>query len=546
MRNTTASPTQKSVTDIAREALLLLGSRRTPPSPEAFTSAFYEIAGISPQGASPAPGEALADNKLTESSIRNKFVTAVAALEDCAFHLTLYKNEKFDLKNTIFPSSQTNKFKQYSQILGDFLTTRKPHASDHAASGNGEAQIPDATALREILIRKLSSALPALLRDSQDLAEEADHLGQALRTLENNTGGNITRALYEFCEKIEKKSSNSVDQQELLLRLFRLLLVNIGNLLEDDSWLRGQIESMQDVISGPINTDMLEHMEASLNDVIYKQGILRQSLNDARESTRQLQVSFVDQLTHITESTGSYQSDIRNFSENIRSANNMSELNEMLESIIDKTDAIQADAYVSFSQMQAAQNMVDEAELRIKSLESQLEKVSELVREDMLTGSLNRRGMEEAFEREIIRSERNGTPLCVAFLDLDDFKNINMTYGHFAGDEALVHLVRTIKACLRPTDVVARYGGEEFIIIFPETPLSLAVSTMQRMQRELTKHFFMYKQQRILFTFSAGVSLHVRGETWAAVSHRANEAMGVAKREGKNRVFTAEHPNNLA
>ena len=542
MKKQAASHTQKSVTDIAREALILLGSRRTPPSPEAFARAFHEIAGIASQSDFSSIAEVSDNAETGEAAIRKKFVTAVSALEDCALHLTLFNNEKFDLENSLFPASQTNKFKQYSQILGDFLNKPRALVTDRFSFSDEEPSTGDPYILREIMIRTLSVAVPALLYDSQDLAAEADRLGRALGTLEDQKTSDIARALKEFCEKIELQGSSSAQQLEMLLRLFRLLLKNIGSLLDEDSWLKGQIESMRELISGPINIGTLEFMEASLNDVIYKQGLLRQSLNDARESTRQLQVSFVDQLTHITESTESYHSDIKNFSQHVRSVNNMNELNEMLETIMFKTDAIQADTYVSYNQMQSAQIMVDEAKIRIKTLESQLEKVSELVREDMLTGSLNRRGMEEAFEREIVRSERNGTPLSVAFLDVDDFRHINMTYGHFAGDEALIHLVRTIKDGLRPTDVVARYGGEEFIVIFPETDLDVAVTTMQRMQRELTRHFFMHKQKKIVFTFSAGVALHASGERWDAVSHRANEAMRVAKRKGKNRVFAAATP----
>ena len=63
--------------------------------------------------------------------------------------------------------------------------------------------------------------------------------------------------------------------------------------------------------------------------------------------------------------------------------------------------------------------------------------MSELVREDQLTGSLNRRGLDDVFERETARADRRGTPLCVALLDLDDFKRLNDTYGHLAGDSAL-------------------------------------------------------------------------------------------------------------
>ena len=102
--------------------------------------------------------------------------------------------------------------------------------------------------------------------------------------------------------------------------------------------------------------------------------------------------------------------------------------------------------------------------------------MSELVREDQLTGSLNRRGLDDVFERERARADRRGTPLCIAMLDLDDFKRLNDTYGHLAGDDALSHLVKVVKDTLRSMDVIARFGGEEFLILLPETTVEAAAA----------------------------------------------------------------------
>jgi len=157
-----------------------------------------------------------------------------------------------------------------------------------------------------------------------------------------------------------------------------------------------------------------------------------------------------------------------------------------------------------------------------------------------LTGSLNRRGLDDVFERELARAERRNTPLCVAMLDLDDFKRLNDTHGHTAGDEALIHLVRVIKDTLRTMDVIARFGGEEFLIILPETTMEDAMQTVTRVQRELTKRIFMHNNERLLITFSAGVALRVGLEDQGSMIKRADEALYKAKRAGKNRVVAAE------
>ena len=164
-----------------------------------------------------------------------------------------------------------------------------------------------------------------------------------------------------------------------------------------------------------------------------------------------------------------------------------------------------------------------------------------LVRNDQLTGTLNRRGLEEAFENEVARSRRRKSPLCVAMLDIDNFKKLNDSLGHDAGDAALIHLVTIIRETLRPQDTLARFGGEEFIIILPDTMLEDAKTAIVRLQRELTKRYFLHENEKVLITFSAGVTDHRSDDTQASVTKRADDAMFAAKKAGKNRVVTGNN-----
>jgi diguanylate cyclase (GGDEF)-like protein len=186
-----------------------------------------------------------------------------------------------------------------------------------------------------------------------------------------------------------------------------------------------------------------------------------------------------------------------------------------------------------------AREQAESAERKVKLLRTELGQISELVREDKLTGALNRRGLDEAFAREVARSERRLSPLCVALLDLDDFKKINDTYGHQTGDNALVHLTRVIKETLRPNDIFSRYGGEEFLILLPDSGMIEAVAAISRLQRELARRPFIHGENSIAITFSAGVALRKTGETGESVIARADNAQYQAKQAGKNRVISA-------
>ena len=165
-----------------------------------------------------------------------------------------------------------------------------------------------------------------------------------------------------------------------------------------------------------------------------------------------------------------------------------------------------------------------------------LAKVSEEVRTDHLTRALNRNGLESAFYQESDKALSDGSSLCLALLDIDNFKSLNERHGHDAGDDALVHLSKVIREALRPTDVLARLAGEEFVILMPNTALDVAVGMAEKLQRQLTRQFFLHGLEKLFVTFSAGVT-HVKGdEQQQAVIDRAEQALNHAKRLGKNRV----------
>jgi diguanylate cyclase len=102
-----------------------------------------------------------------------------------------------------------------------------------------------------------------------------------------------------------------------------------------------------------------------------------------------------------------------------------------------------------------------------------------------------------------------------------------------------MHLTQVVKNTLRPSDSVGRYGGEEFIIILPNTDSKAGVEAIQRLQRSLTKNFFMHKNERVLVTFSAGVAMRGDNEEAEDIIGRADKAMYKAKQAGKNRVEAA-------
>jgi diguanylate cyclase len=217
----------------------------------------------------------------------------------------------------------------------------------------------------------------------------------------------------------------------------------------------------------------------------------------------------------------------------------MSQLNNILQNLIGDIGMMNADAQKSHNAFHVTQKKVEEAEKQIIELTIKLDYISEVAHQDFLTGALNRRGMDEAIEREFNRADRHNTPISLAMLDIDYFKKINDTLGHSTGDIALAHLAKVVKSVLRSTDVLARYGGEEFVILLPGSEQDDAVTVVTGIQRDLTENFFLHNNDRVLITFSAGVAERMKGEHVDEVLPRADAALYVAKQTGRNRVIGA-------
>lgn len=191
-----------------------------------------------------------------------------------------------------------------------------------------------------------------------------------------------------------------------------------------------------------------------------------------------------------------------------------------------------------------AQRELTQARTRIRQLESQLRQMDELVHEDQLTGALNRRGLDDAFEREFARAARGGVALCVALLDLDNFKQVNDNYGHVAGDAVLMHFARIVNTTLRSMDVLARFGGEEFVILLPATTPVEAMITIARIQAELAARPCEHEGRSLPVTFSAGATAYQAGEEKHALMKRADAAVYKAKHAGKDQaIFSGWTPH---
>jgi diguanylate cyclase (GGDEF)-like protein len=165
------------------------------------------------------------------------------------------------------------------------------------------------------------------------------------------------------------------------------------------------------------------------------------------------------------------------------------------------------------------------------------------VRHDPLTGVFNRGHFVKLLGDAIASASNSVAALpssrfCVAVVDLDFFKPINDTYGHAAGDRALLAFVDVCRAALRASDHFGRIGGEEFAVLLPDADEDIAASVLERMRVQVEQTHISFHQHTLHFTFSAGVTIYESGDQVDGILQRADRALYYAKAHGRNRVVT--------
>lgn len=571
--------------EIARETLKQLAVRRIAPTPDHYLRLYHEIAGSDPAQSS-FPQHHL--RALTAALPRNspEQLGLIRRLEEHIKNSNWegYRGTLCDFLNGLIEAQKINWSELISQLLQQWdarhqglTSARKREMLEHvlnASSSNpetlygrlqnllkswGEGLSGEFTAtninvttgeqnasegldaaLKNLLAFTLETVIAGQLAHEPRLAAEAHRLAAEVAQIHGNEVIEHCLAQFKrFAFKLELLAEDDQELRQSLLQLLQLLVTNINELVIDDRWLHGQIEVVREIIDQPLSQRNLDDAGRRLKEVLYKQSQLKASLFEARDAIKQMLAGFVDLLADFADTTSDYHDKIEVYADRISAANDISELESVIAEVMRETHNVQLNAQRSHDELRSAQEKVHQAEGRIRELERELEATSDLVRHDQLTGVLNRRGLDDMFAKEMARTRRHASSLCVGLLDIDNFKKLNDSLGHTAGDQALIHLATVCRQTLRPQDSIARYGGEEFIILLPDTNLTEATQALTRLQRELTKRFFLHDNEKVLITFSAGVTEVLAEDDQTSVVNRADTAMYQAKQSGKNRVISA-------
>jgi diguanylate cyclase len=532
--------TGSDAAQIAKGALRRLALDKLEPTPENYARAYRQEAGEPPV----AEGAAIAG--LIERIVRG--------IERGSKGWTAAR--KKESLQRVLDGSRSDA-KRLQQRLTQLVASWDSEAGE-AAAANEESVLGDLPSTtdapaRVATARAAAAALPwaravdalgGTVQQALPPAEAAPHeLALELAALTQRLGAEATPEAIAELEALCVRAAPVLQHRHRLFDqlgvLCTELTASLTDLAENDSWAKGQCEAMQSKIDEGLSARGVRAVSELLRDTRERQGALRVERERARDSLKGLITQMLSELDQLGSQTGNFHESVGRYADVIEKADSLESLAGAVREMVEESRTVQALVQQTQARLQEEHSKAQGLNRRVVELEGEMRRLSDEVSTDQLTQIANRRGLLQAFEAERARGDRAGSALAIGLLDIDNFKKLNDTLGHGAGDEALKALAALVAKTLRPTDTVARYGGEEFVVLLPDTPVDEGQQILTRLQRSLSVGLFMHEDKQVFVTFSAGVTPYRAGERIEDALERADQALYEAKRTGKNRTCVA-------
>ena len=380
----------------------------------------------------------------------------------------------------------------------------------------------------------LRSALPGGDERADALAGELRELLAGLQA-QGATSALLAQA-DDVCARARRLLAHRHHLVDELHRLTHEMGAGLTELAEDDSWVKGQSESLRASLGATPSVRAVRAASEMLAATRARQRAVREDRDQARLALKDAIQRMLSELDELGDHTGRFSDSVSRYVDTVANADSLESLAGVVRQMVDESRAVHDLVSHTQERLRDGRERAADLEARVRTLEDELRRLSDEVSTDVLTEVANRRGLMQAFEVETARLERQGGQLSIGLLDIDNFKKLNDSLGHAAGDTALKTLAGHVQKQLRPVDVIARFGGEEFVVLLPGAAVVEAQQTLTRLQRSLSSSLFMHDGREVFVTFSAGVTKFRPGEPLEAALERADEALYEAKRTGKNRT----------
>lgn len=215
----------------------------------------------------------------------------------------------------------------------------------------------------------------------------------------------------------------------------------------------------------------------------------------------------------------------------------LNELTKELQVLVDRNRALEKREKMLIEQLSYNENKITSLFEQTQDYRQRLNDQEHKMFLDHLTKVYNRAALNDRLEHEYRRWLRYQHPLCVALIDIDDFKDINDSYGHLAGDKALKIIARTIHKCLHETDFIARFDGDEFVVIMADLNEEERIKRLNKIRESVSQLPFRFRDQNVTISISIGATLFEGNDTPTDIIERTEKALYSAKSAGRNRMI---------
>jgi diguanylate cyclase len=536
---------------IAKGALRRLAMQQLEPTPEHFAKAYAQEAGLTPALAAAPPSEsgrawAALIERLSKGLERGgKHWTGARKKQSLQRVLDGSRSDAVKLQQRLGQlmvawddDSPANEVEPSGLAPLDEAPEVAAQPSAPAVETISLAGSPDTSATWTPLLHELGSTLHvALPPDRSGATALADALaGAAQRLAREGAHAELVAEIARLCERARAHLSHRHQLLDELTLLCRSLTEGLGELAEDQSWARGQCDALRERLGEGLSVRGIHAAAEMLAATRAKQHELRADREAARDALKAMIRRMLAEIGELGQHTGRFTDNVQRYATTIEQADSLQSLAGVVQEMVAETRAVHAVVDGTRERLSEEHARASGLEQRVLELEGELRRLSDEVSTDALTQVANRRGLLQAFEAERSRSQREGAALAVGLIDIDNFKKLNDSLGHAAGDEALKALAARTKEGLRPVDHVARFGGEEFVVLLPGASVEEGQQLLTRLQRQLSASLFMHDGREVFVTFSAGVTAFRDGEALDTALERADRALYEAKRTGKNRT----------
>ena len=334
-------------------------------------------------------------------------------------------------------------------------------------------------------------------------------------------------------KEVPNRAEATKEFNERVSRLLVVCLDGISQMVSQKEALYSALKTLCDVVRKATRPKPLAGMGKDIED-FFKRQILENKFRETKnETVKQIVLDLSETIKQISSTADGFDHKMEKSMEGIQAASNIEDILALKDGIIEEIVKVRVNS-------QSLKSAVSEYKKTTQSLSVKLEETEAKALVDSLTNVLNR----NAYNMKIIQMMREFSQtknyFCLLVLDIDHFKKFNDTYGHKAGDRVLKSVAASVQDSLRASDLVFRYGGEEFVVILNGTQGDNAFKLAEKIRKGVEKEYFIDKEKKLKVTISLGVACVTEGETELELFERADKAMYVAKRKGRNRVELAD------